>query len=346
MPSTNPIRVAVIGAGANTRAKHIPLLQKIEGVTIMGVVNRTPASSQAVAQEFGIPQTYPSWEAAVSDPNTDAIVVGTWPYLHCPITLSSLEHGKHILTEARMAMNATEAHQMFTAAQQHPELVAQIVPSPLSLNVDKTIKHLIESGALGQLLTIECRHGNQFYDPDSPLHWRQDTRKSGFNIMAMGIYYEAIMRWVGPARRVMAMGQIYTQQRTDETGQAHEIGVPEHIDVLADIGPQIQLHLQESAVIPQREGDGIWLTGSEARLHFHQGQLRLSTKTDPAWRDVPITPERRGGWRVEEEFIRAIRGEETVTHTTFADGVRYMEFTEAVHRSIKEGQAITLPFDH
>ena len=41
-------------------------------------------------------------------------------------------------------------------------------------------------------------------------------------------------------------------------------------------------------------------------------------------------PEKRGGWRVEAEFIGAIRGEETVRLTDFASGVRYMEFTEAV----------------
>ena len=342
MPADKQIRIAVIGAGANTQAKHIPLLQKIDGVTILGVVNRSEASSQAVAQKFGIPKTYPSWEAAVIDPDIDAIVVGTWPYLHCPITLSSLEHGKHILTEARMAMNATEAHQMLDASRQHPELVAQIVPSPLTLNVDKTITHLIESGTLGRLLTIECRHGTQFYDASTPLHWRQDTRKSGLNIMAMGIYYEAIMRWVGPAHKVTALGQIYTKQRRDEAGQNHEIGVPEHLDVLAEFKPQIQLHLQESAVTPQREGDGIWLTGSEARLRLNQGQLCINTKKTSDWQEVPITPERQGGWRVEEEFIRAIRGEETVTQTTFEDGVRYMEFTDAVHRSLKTGQTITL----
>jgi hypothetical protein len=46
---------------------------------------------------------------------------------------------------------------------------------------------------------------------------------------------------------------------------------------------------------------------------------------------------------VEEEFIGAIRGEEDVRLTTFEDGVRYMEFTEAVSRSARQGRAIDLP---
>ena len=29
----------------------------------------------------------------------DAVVIGTWPYLHAPITLSALAAGKHVLTD-------------------------------------------------------------------------------------------------------------------------------------------------------------------------------------------------------------------------------------------------------
>ncbi len=43
---------------------------------------------------------------------------------------------------------------------------------------------------------------------------------------------------------------------------------------------------------------------------------------------------------MEEEFINAIRGREKITHTTFEDGVRYMEFTDAVTKSAASGQAV------
>ena len=46
---------------------------------------------------------------------------------------------------------------------------------------------------------------------------------------------------------------------------------------------------------------------------------------------------------MEEEFINAIRGTEQVKLTTFEDGVKYMEFTEAVTRSAQSGEAVSLP---
>jgi len=43
---------------------------------------------------------------------------------------------------------------------------------------------------------------------------------------------------------------------------------------------------------------------------------------------------------VEDEFINAVRGREKVSHTTFEDGVRYMEFTDAVAKSLAEGRTV------
>ena len=104
MPDT--IRVGVVGAGGNTRLHHIPKLKKISGVEIATVANRSRASSEKVAKEFGIPRVHDNWQDLVNDPAIDAVVIGTWPYMHCPITLAALAAGKHVLTEARLAMNA------------------------------------------------------------------------------------------------------------------------------------------------------------------------------------------------------------------------------------------------
>ena len=40
------------------------------------------------------------------------------------------------------------------------------------------------------------------------------------------------------------------------------------------------------------------------------------------------------------EFVNAVRGREKITHTNFEDGVRYMEFTDAVAKSYASGQAV------
>ncbi|MDP6771169.1 MAG: Gfo/Idh/MocA family oxidoreductase, partial [Anaerolineales bacterium] len=96
----NTIRVGFVGAGANTKLQHLPRFKTIEGVEIISVCNRSPKSSQLVADEFDIPKIYDNWTDLVEAPDTNAICIGTWPYMHCPVTLAALQNDKHVLTEA------------------------------------------------------------------------------------------------------------------------------------------------------------------------------------------------------------------------------------------------------
>lgn len=341
--SSTPVRVGIIGAGANTTSKHIPGLQAIEDVEIVSVCNRTMESSERVAREFGIPQPMDNWLDLIHSADTNAIVIGTWPYMHARLTLAALEAGKHVLCEARMARNAEEAHTMLQAAQNSPHLVAQVVPSPMTLGVDKTIQRLLAEGYLGDVLAIEARVGGDFVDLDGALHWRNDFDLSGFNTMSMGIWYEALLRWVGHATQVAAYGKTFVKQRRGPDGLLKPVRVPDHIDVLAEMECGAQLHLQVSAVTGLAGPPEVWLFGSRATLRFSQGKLYGGQRGDDSLAEIAIKPEDQGGWRVEEEFVNAIRGLEPVTHTTFEDGVKYMEFTEAALRSMADGHSYTLP---
>ena len=49
-----PIRVGFVGAGRNTRERHIPGLRKQPGVELVAVANRSRESSLGVATAFGI----------------------------------------------------------------------------------------------------------------------------------------------------------------------------------------------------------------------------------------------------------------------------------------------------
>ena len=336
------IRVGFVGLGANARLHHVPRLRGCENVEIVGVCNRRPKSTRAAADEFAISKTYQRWEELLNDRDIDAIVVGTWPYLHCPITLAALEAGKHVLTEARMARNADEARQMFAASQQHPELIAQIVPSPIGLVVDRVVKKLIADGFIGELReAVVLGTNDAAADPDAPLHWRQSVSLSGINMLSLGILHETLIRWIPDPVRVLAQTHTFTTQRHDTTtGQPAEVGTPDAVRVLTEIpGGAIGLyHL--SGVMRHGPGIQIQLYGSEGTLkyEFTPAERLLGARTgDEKLKVIEIPSDMTGGWRVEEEFINAIRGIEKVQFTDFATGVRYMQFTEAVAHSAAAG---------
>src|SRR4051794_9368638 len=230
------LKIGLIGAGANTKSRHVPGLRAISDVEIVAVCNRRPDSTRAVAAQFGIRRTYDDWHVLLGAPDVDAVVVGTWPYLHAPITLAALQAGKHVLTEARMAMDAAEARQMLAASREHPELVCQIVPSPFGLKGDQMMRDLIGAGFLGQLREVEVTHRTAaLADPDAPLQWRQDAALSGYNVLTLGIFHETLLRWVPQPQRVCARAHAFVATRPDARGRETAVGTPDSVQVIAEL---------------------------------------------------------------------------------------------------------------
>jgi predicted dehydrogenase len=346
-----PLRVGLIGAGANTKLRHIPGLRAISDVEIVAVCNRRPESTAAAAREYGIPRTYERWEQLVADPDIDAVVIGAWPYLHCPITLAALESGKHVLTEARMAMNAAEAHRMLAAARRHPKLVTQIVPSPFGLKAHDFVMQLLEEDYIGELREVQVVHlGAALADPAAALSWRQDVTLSGYNTLTLGILHETLMRWVPAPARVMAQVHAFIPSRIDPaSGVRRGVGTPDSVQVLAILegGARAVYHL--SGVTPLGQRMEIHLYGSEGVLHYDLLRDRLSgasrKRDQKELQEIAIPTELVREWRVEADFVDAIRQGTPTMLTDFETGVAYMEFTEAVARSARKGEAVELPLE-
>ncbi len=352
---SKPLRIGLIGAGANTRLRHIPGLRALPDVELVAVCNRRPESTTAIAQEFGIGRTYQYWVELVVDPDIDAVVIGTWPNLHCPITLAALQAGKHVLTEARLSMNAAEAHQMLQAARQHPKLVTQVVPSPFGLKGHAVMRELIDAGFLGELREVHVRgFGAALADPATPLSWRQDVALSGYNMLGLGILHETLLRWAPPPVRVMAQVHAHIGMRIDPpSGVRRPVGTPDSVQVLAVLEGGARATYHCSGVTPLGQAMDIQLFGSDGVLVYdlQRDVIRGAKRSDgpppklEELKQIPIPPEKSGGWRVEADFVDAIRRGTPIHFTDFATGVQYMEFTEAVARSAEEGTAVELPLD-
>src|SRR5215467_12389272 len=144
------IRVGLIGAGGNVRNRHIPGFRKVEGVQLMGVVNRSRESSHRIAEQFNIPRIYDNWQELLDDETINAVCIGTWPYMHRPLTLAALEKGKHVLTEARMASTAQVFLDVLEEWRVEPHIGNRFTPSSTRFNVARNLQRLIGKGSLGE----------------------------------------------------------------------------------------------------------------------------------------------------------------------------------------------------
>ena len=318
------LRIGFIGAGANTRSRHIPGFQALPDIEFVAVANRTPESGRRIADEVGIARVANAVEEIFSAPDIDAVCIGTWPYRHREYTVAALNAGKHVLCEARMAMDAAEALDMVRAAEARPELVAQLVPAPFDFRLGPTITRLIGEGALGDVVeaTVSVLNGSGL-DRAAPLHWRNRGDYSGHNIMMLGIYAEIVQRWLGDTRSVTASGSITVRERVDpETGRARVIDIPDSFVAVGELvsGPRVLYHL--SNVAAGAPFSGIVVHGTRATIRWSPNDTAefVPHGGDPA----PITPDpgTDRGWQVEADFVSSVRTGAPVRLTSFADGLK------------------------
>jgi predicted dehydrogenase len=243
---------------------------------------------------------------------------------------------------------------MLDASRRHPNLVAQIVPSPFGLRGGEVMRDLIAAGFLGALREVSLTHRTAaLADPDAPLHWRQDASLSGVNMLTLGILHETLLRWLPQPARVLARTHAFIPTRRDPaTGEPRAVGTPDSAQVLLEWGDGARGVYQFSGVTPFGQEGSVCLYGSDGVLVYDllrdtiRGASRLLGAAPGSLDDlaeIEVPADRAGGWRVEADFVDSIRTGAPVRLTDFATGVRYMEFTEAAARSARANAPVELP---
>jgi predicted dehydrogenase len=183
-----------------------------------------------------------------------------------------------------------------------------------------------------------------FANFEGELDWRHDAELSGINVLNVGGTYESAMRWLGPGNRVMAKTRVQIPTRRDGDGRLRNATIPDHVDVLYELGNGAPVHMKFSETTGLSAGNQIWIFGSEGTIHVDNDQrIFVGSRGDQALAELANPREQQASHRVEEEFINAIRGRAKIAMNTFEIGVQYMEWTVAVQRSAASGAAVDVP---
>jgi len=343
------LRVGFVGAGAICRTRHVPGLKKIPGVELEVVANRSRESSEAAAAEYGIKRVADGWRQIVDDPNVDIVWIGTHPYMHREITIAALEAGKHVFTQARMAMDYADARKMWEAAKK-TNLTTNISAPPHFLRGDRVVRRMLAEGYVGQPLNVVIQaYSDDYADPSAPRHWRQDGAVSGYNTLVLGMMIEVMHRWLGYASRVTAMDKFVYQTRPSTDGKDQvQVDRPDAVSVVAELENGALATIMLSGVARHaRDANRFEIYGSQGTIRYLAGSdtILAGKAGDETLKEVDVSPDEVRAWTVEADFIQAVREGKRTVEPSFWDGLKYMEMTEAIFQSARTGQAVSLPFD-
>jgi predicted dehydrogenase len=110
------IRYGILGFGHHAAKRLMKGFLEADSSTLVGLWRRDAAKARANAAEYAVPFVFDTPEALCASPELDAVFIVSPDSLHLPHVLFAAKHGKDILCEKPLAMNAGEVEQMLTVA--------------------------------------------------------------------------------------------------------------------------------------------------------------------------------------------------------------------------------------
>jgi len=110
------VRFGIAGFGLHAVRRLMPGFANAANCRVTALSRRDPGRARESAREFGIEHSFTSTAKLCACPDVDAVFIATPDAMHFADVLECVRHGKPVLVEKPMAMNADEARQMVEAA--------------------------------------------------------------------------------------------------------------------------------------------------------------------------------------------------------------------------------------
>jgi predicted dehydrogenase len=310
----------------------------MKGVHVTALCDLESARARALAERFGVPDTFTDVEELLEADVCDVVIVATPNHLHEPHVLSALRAGVHVLCERPLALTARGVERVLAAAEKAGARRAGarlLVGNNHRFRTDvQALAGFLRSGELGRIVAVRAGA----YAPRPPQGWRQRRAESGggaflehgFNLLDLALW----LAEAPPPSRVSA------QMRRARAANAVEDAMLVALEC-GDVSVALDVSWEYVG-----EAERTWFevlgTAGSARL----GPLRVTRQLNG--RAVDVSP---GGAAARESaflqsyraelahFVAVLRGE--APYVPPADQLAVTRVLEAVYRSAEERRDVS-----
>lgn len=206
---SSPLRWGILGCG-RISSDFVKAIQSVDHVVVHACAARAFATAQAFAHDHGVPHAHASYETLVNDPNVDVVYIGTlhpWHYEH---TVLALTHGKHVVVEKPVAMNAAQASAAMALARDKQLFLMEGMWTRFFPAV-RHVRQLLADKAIGDVHHVHAAFGVPFNAENARL-W--DNALGGGGLLDIGIYPLAFATMVFGTKpaKITATGQVNEAQ--------------------------------------------------------------------------------------------------------------------------------------
>jgi 2-hydroxy-4-carboxymuconate semialdehyde hemiacetal dehydrogenase len=111
------MKVILVGAGA-FGVKHLEAMSKIDGIEVLSLVSRDPATTAEVAKKRKIPHCTTDLAQALAQPGVEAALLCSPTQLHARQAVQCMRAGKHVMIEIPIADSLADAELVVRTQQE------------------------------------------------------------------------------------------------------------------------------------------------------------------------------------------------------------------------------------
>ncbi|MCX5345568.1 Gfo/Idh/MocA family protein [Streptomyces atratus] len=344
------IRLGVIGLG--NRSDLVDLVHRPgSGSVVAAACDRDPRMLALAEKRFGERVRSAADHHELLDAGLDGVFVLTPDHTHEQVGLDFLAAGAPVFLDKPMAITVESCDRLLAAARAY-RTPLYVGHNMRHMPVVVAMRELIDSGAIGEVKAVWCRHfvghGGDFYFKD----WHADRRNTTGLLLQKGAHDIDVIHWLagGYTRRVNAMGGLTVygdiSSRRDRSGERMTDWLSaDNWPPLSLTGLHPVVDVEDLSMMQMQLGNGVF--ASYQQCHYTPDywrnytvigtEGRLENFGDSEGAEVRVW-NRRSGYRAEADLVVPVPTP-TGTHGG-ADPLLAAEFL----RFVREGGAtVTSP---
>lgn len=349
------LRVGVVGLGWAGET-HLQGYLKLPNVRVVAVSDARPDHVEAIREKYDLEAAYTDYSELVTRPDIDIVSVATPNYLHKPVSVAALQHGKHVLCEKPLALDAAEGQAMVDAAVA-ADRVLEVSFNHRKRGDVEVLKRAIDENDLGRIYYAKALWMRRRGIPGMGGWFTTRKLSGGGPLIDLGVHVlDMALYLLGDPEVLSVTAQTYSEIGVQGIGSRGDVYDPSRFDVEDLATAFIRLEggvtlLLETSWASNGENDddfGVSLYGTKGGGKIDV-KLYAAENTLSIYHDIGGAPSvsrprvyrGEGHAAVVRDFVNVIRSGDYANHRGVS-ALRRTRIIEACYMSAQTGHEVIL----
>lgn len=336
LPADRPVRVGLIGLGGAAQLIHLPLLEQMESVELVGFCDEETYKLSRVSEKYGVPG-YVDSENLLRKTDPDVVLICTPTITHLPLALSALHAGVHVIVEKPVTRSLSESLRLQEAAHASGKQVFVAMNQRFRQDV-WVLKNFVASKELGRIWRIRSGWLKRYGAWDRSPWLDRKSISGGGVLMDLGIQLIDVILWI---LNFPGVKRVNAWSHHENLGRE----VEDTASAVIELDNDTLFHMDCSwGLLAEHNVAYTYVEGTDATATLNPLVLHKTLQDEL----VTVTPvksaESRDLYNASfgaqmQHFVSCLRGEEEPI-STIDEAVKVMQVVDMIYRSADDGREI------